>query len=177
MYAQTRVFYQMAKDGLLPSVFSRVNQKFKTPAAGTMLLGIVIAFAAATLPLDVLNDLVSLGTAVAFSIVCMSVMYLRKRNPTMKRPFQVPWYPWTPILGVFFCLVFMMGPILLDILSKAFDYDLMGALIGAPGKVNRDPLALRILVSYLVLGALVYALYGYRNSKLRASRELAGKAA
>ncbi len=177
MYAQTRVFYQMAKDGLLPSVFSRVNQKFKTPAAGTMLLGIVIAFAAATLPLDVLNDLVSLGTAVAFSIVCMSVMYLRKRNPTMKRPFQVPWYPWTPILGVFFCLVFMMGPILLDILSKALNYDLMGAMIGAPGKVNKDPLALRILVSYLVLGALVYALYGYRNSKLRASRELAGKAA
>jgi APA family basic amino acid/polyamine antiporter len=177
MYAQTRVFYQMAKDGLLPDVFSRVNQRFKTPAAGTILLGVVIAFAAATLPLDVLNDLVSLGTAVAFSIVCMSVIYLRRRHPDMKRPFEVPWYPVTPILGVVFCLLLMMGPILTDILSKALDYDIMGHLIGAPGQVNRDPIALWILVGYFVLGALVYALYGYRHSKLRASRDLAGKAA
>ena len=168
MYAQTRVFYQMAKDGLLPNVFSRVNQKFKTPAAGTVLLGVVIAFAAATLPLDVLNDLVSLGTAVAFAIVCMSVIYLRRRNPTMKRPFEVPWYPVTPILGVIFCLLLMMGPILTDILSKAFDYDIMGHLVGAPGDVHKDPIAMWILVGYFTLGALVYALYGYRNSKQRA---------
>jgi len=167
MYAQTRVFYQMAKDGLLPSVFSRVNQKFKTPAAGTVLLGAVIAVAAATLPLDVLNDLVSLGTAVAFAIVCMSVIYLRRRNPTLHRPFQVPWYPVTPILGVIFCLVLMMGPILTDILSKAFDYDIMGHLVGAPGDVHKDPIAMWILVGYFTLGALVYALYGYRNSKQR----------
>jgi APA family basic amino acid/polyamine antiporter len=168
MYAQTRVFYQMAKDGLLPNVFARVNQKFKTPAAGTVLLGVVIAFAAATLPLDVLNDLVSLGTAVAFAIVCMSVIYLRRRNPTMKRPFEVPWYPVTPILGVIFCLLLMMGPILTDILSKAFDYDIMGHLVGAPGDVHKDPIAMWILVGYFTLGALVYALYGYRNSKQRA---------
>jgi len=168
MYAQTRVFYQMAKDGLLPNVFSRVNQKFKTPAAGTVLLGLVIALAAATLPLDVLNDLVSLGTAVAFSIVCMSVIYLRRRNPTMKRPFEVPFYPWTPILGVISCLVLMMGPILTDIMSKALDYDILGHLIGSPGPVNKDPIAMWILLGYFTLGALVYALYGYRNSKQRA---------
>lgn len=168
MYAQTRVFYQMAKDGLLPDIFSRVNKRFHTPAAGTILLGVVIAIAAATLPLDVLNDLVSLGTAVAFSIVCMSVIYLRERNPTMKRPFEVPFYPWTPILGIFFCLVLMMGPILTDILSKAFDYDIMGHLIGAPGEVNRDPIAMWILVSYFALGTIVYFGYGYRNSKQRA---------
>ncbi|MGH8315701.1 MAG: APC family permease, partial [Steroidobacterales bacterium] len=177
MYAQTRVFYQMAKDGLLPDVFSRVNQRFKTPAAGTILLGVVIAFAAATLPLDVLNDLVSLGTAVAFSIVCMSVLYLRERHPEMKRPFQVPFYPWTPILGIFFCLFLMMGPILTDILSKAFNYDIMGHLIGAPGPVNKDPIALWILVGYFALGALVYAFYGYRYSKLRESRGAAAKTA
>jgi APA family basic amino acid/polyamine antiporter len=167
MYAQTRVFYQMARDGLVPGVFSRVNQRFKTPAAGTILLGIVIAIAAATLPLDVLNDLVSLGTAVAFAIVCMSVIYLRRRNPTLHRPFQVPWYPVTPILGVIFILLFMMGPILTDILSKALDYDIMGHLVGAPGEVHKDPIALWILVGYFTLGTLVYALYGYRNSKQR----------
>ncbi len=168
MYAQTRVFYQMAKDGLLPDVFSKVNQKFKTPAAGTILLGVVIAFAAATLPLDVLNDLVSLGTAVAFSIVCMSVLYLRHRHPNMKRPFEVPWYPVTPILGIISCLLLMMGPILTDILSKALNYDIMGHLIGAPGEVNKDPIALWILVGYFALGTLVYFGYGYRHSKQRA---------
>ena len=86
----------------------------------------------------------------------------------MKRPFQVPFYPWTPLLGVFFCLVLMMGPILTDILSKALDYDILGNLIGAPGPVAKDPVAMWILLGYFTLGALVYAFYGYRYSKQRA---------
>ena len=174
MYAQTRVFYQIAKDGLLPGVFARVNQRFRTPAAGTALLGGIIAVAAATLPLNVLNDLVSLGTAVAFSIVCISVIYLRRNNPGLPRPFKVPLYPLTPILGVFFCLVLMMGPILLDIVSKATNIDILGTIIGTPGKVDRDPAAMWILGGYIVLGALVYGLYGYRNSRLGRDRQAAG---
>jgi basic amino acid/polyamine antiporter, APA family len=166
IYAQTRVFYQMAKDGLLPKVFSTVNDKFKTPATGTILLGVIIATAAATLPLNVLGDLVSLGTALAFAIVCLSVMYLRKSNPELPRPFKVPFYPVVPILGVVSCVVLMMGPILLDILSKAFDYDILGAMMGKPGNVNRDPAALWILLGYFVLGAALYVFYGYRNSKV-----------
>ncbi len=165
IYAQTRVFYQMAKDGLLPRVFAEINQKFKTPAAGTALLGVVIATAAAVLPLNVLGDLVSLGTALAFAIVCISVIYLRRHHPNIERPFKVM-YPIVPILGIFFCVVMMMGPILLDILSKAFDYDILGALVGQPGEVDRDPAALWILAGYFLLGALIYILYGYRNSKV-----------
>lgn len=166
VYAQTRVFYQMAKDGLLPSIFSRINATFKTPAAGTMLLGAIIAIAAAVLPLSVLGDMVSLGTALAFAIVCISVMYLRATHPDLARPFRVPFYPITPILGVFFCVVLMMGPILLDIVSKGIGVDLLGSMIGAPDEIERDPVALGILVVYAIVGVLVYLLYGRFNSKL-----------
>jgi APA family basic amino acid/polyamine antiporter len=165
-YAQTRVFYQMARDGLLPPVFSRLNETFRTPAAGTILLGALIAVAAAVLPLSVLGDMVSLGTALAFAIVCISVMYLRQAHPDLARPFKVPFYPAVPILGVVMCVVFMMGPILLDIFSKAFNVDILGSLIGSPGDVKQDPVALGILVAYIILGAAIYALYGYRNSKI-----------
>ena len=167
IYGQTRVFYQMAKDGLLSPLFARINPRFQTPASGTMLLGVIIAIAAAVLPLSVLGDMVSLGTAVAFAMVCMSVMYLRSRSPELVRPFRVPWYPLTPILGVISCALFMIVPILLDIMSKAFNYDILGALVGNPGAVTSDPVALWILVGYGLLGVVVYWLYGSRHSKLR----------
>lgn len=167
MFAQTRVFYQMARDGLLPALFARIHGRFRTPAAGTWLLGAIIGVSAAILPLDVLGDLVSLGTALAFAIVCISVMYLRRHHPDAARPFQVPAYPLVPILGVIFCIVFMMGPILLDMLSKAVGVDLLGSLIGSPGRVVSDPVALGILGGYVMAGALLYAVHGYRHSRLR----------
>jgi basic amino acid/polyamine antiporter, APA family len=165
-YAQTRVFYQMSRDGLLPTVFAHIHPKFLTPARGTVLLGSIIAVGAAVLPLRVLGDLVSLGTALAFAIVCVSVIYLRRHNPDLVRPFTVPLYPWVPILGIVFCVIFMMGPILLDMMSKASGVDLLGGLVGSPGEVARDPVAFTILATYLVLGALIYPLYGYRHSKI-----------
>ena len=177
-YAQTRVFYQMAKDGLIARIFSRVNKTFHTPAAGTILLGAIIAMAAAVLPRDVMGNLVSLGTALAFAIVCISVIYLRRAEPDLKRPFKVPFYPWTPILGAFFCLVLMIGPILLDITGAAMGKDLIGMLfaslspppVGVPlptYDAPKDPVALYILVAYAVIGALLYIGYGYRHSNLR----------
>jgi APA family basic amino acid/polyamine antiporter len=165
-YAQTRVFYQMARDGLLPDVFAHVHDRFRTPARGTVLLGGVIAIGAAVLPLRVLGDLVSLGTALAFAIVCVSVIYLRRHNPELVRPFRVPLYPYVPILGVLFCAIFMMGPILLDMVSKAIGVDLLGQLVGSPGEVGRDPVALSILCVYVVFGALIYVGYGYRHSHI-----------
>ncbi len=87
-YAQTRVFFQMAKDGLIWRVFSHLNPRFQTPAAGTIVLGVIIAIAASLLPLGVLGDLVSLGTALAFAIVCGSVIYLRKHNPSDEAPLR-----------------------------------------------------------------------------------------
>jgi APA family basic amino acid/polyamine antiporter len=168
VYGQTRVFYQMAKDGLIARVFAKVNPRFRTPAAGTLLLGIVISIAAATLPLGVMGDLVSLGTALAFAIVCMSVIYLRRAEPDLPRPFRVPFYPVTPILGAVSCVILMMGPILLDILSKGLGVDLLGSLFGSPDpNFKSDPVAFGILVTYIIIGALIYILYGYRNSQLR----------
>lgn len=167
MFGQTRVFYQMARDGLVWRIFSHVNPVFKTPATGTMLLGGLIAVAAAVLPLDVMGDLVSLGTALAFSIVCISVMYLRKHEPDLPRPFVTPFYPLVPILGIVFCLLFMMGPIVLDILSKGIGVDLLGAMVGSPDpNFRKDPIALGILLVYGVIGVLIYWLYGYKNSRL-----------
>jgi len=184
-YAQTRVFYQMAKDGLIARIFSRVNKTFRTPAAGTVLLGSIIAGAAAVLPLDVMGNLVSLGTALAFTIVCISVIYLRRTEPGLTRPFKVPFYPWTPILGAIFCLVLMMGPILLDITGAAMGKDLIGLLFSSfspaqPGMPVRsfdapkDPIALYILIAYAVIGALVYIVYGYRHSQLRKGIDVYG---
>jgi APA family basic amino acid/polyamine antiporter len=167
IFGQTRVFYQMARDGLIWRVFSVVSPRFKTPAAGTILLGSIIAIAAGVLPLGVLGDLVSLGTAMAFAIVCISVMYLRGHEPSLRRPFKVPFYPIVPILGVIMCVIFMMGPIVIDIVSKGIGIDILGAMVGSPDPNFRtDPVALGILVVYIIVGALIYMLYGYRNSRL-----------
>jgi APA family basic amino acid/polyamine antiporter len=89
-YGQTRVFFAMARDGLLPRAFCRVHPRFRTPWIGTILLGILIAIAASLLPITILGDLVSLGTAVAFGIVCLTVMHLRTTRADLARPFRVP---------------------------------------------------------------------------------------
>ncbi len=170
LYAQTRVFYQMARDGLIPGVFGLINQRFKTPAVGTVLLGALIALAAALLPLGVLGDLVSLGTALAFAIVCISVMYMRGAHPEIARPFKVPFYPITPILGVIACVVFMMGPIIIGLLSQATGVDFWAVIFGSAGTVQVEYLPSILLVGYIVIGALVYGLYGYRNSKIGLSK-------
>ncbi|MEJ0058700.1 MAG: amino acid permease [Terricaulis sp.] len=175
IYAQTRVFYQMAKDGLVPGVFSRINEKFRTPAAGTLLLGVVIALMAAVLPLGVLGDLVSLGTALAFAIVCTSVLHLRASHPDLARPFKVPFFPVTPILGIIACVVFMMGPILLGLASQATGIDLWAVVFGDPNppSVPKEYLPSIILVGYILIGALIYPFYGYRKSKLAAANKAA----
>lgn len=159
-YAQTRVFYQMSRDGLVPSIFGKVHPKFKTPASGTTLLGVVIALAAATMPLNLLGALVSLGTAAAFGIVCVSVLYLRKTAPDLERPFRVPFYPFLPILGIVLCA----GIIGLIFFEKWTSLQ----------KGNWVPMT--ILVSYFALGFLIYALYGRRHSKLARGEAVFGDA-
>ena len=149
-YGQSRVFYAMAKDGLLPRVFSTLHPKFRTPWIGTIILGILIAVAAAALPIEILGDLVSLGTATAFLIVCVSVMHLRKARPDLVRPFTAPFGIVTPLLGIFFALV-MIAPLMLDIYAKAMAGDLIPATL---------------LGGYLGIGALIYIFYGFWNSRL-----------
>lgn len=158
-YGQTRIFYQMAKDGLVPRVFGQINPRYKTPANGTVLLGVIIAIAAATLPLGVLGDLVSLGTASAFLIVCLSVIALRRSHPELARPFRVPFFPLFPIIGVLLCLV-----MILPIIIKKIDAFMRG-----------DPIPLMLLGGYLVLGVIIYIVFGRGNSEigraLKASRK------
>ena len=149
-YGQTRIFYSMARDGLLPEIFARIHPKFRTPWIGTILLGLFIAIAASLLPIDLLSDLVSLGTALAFCIVCLSVIYLRRRHPDLERPFKVPGGVPTAVAGIIACLSLALFNIL-PMVQKAF---------------TGQPLPLLILVTYCVIGVLVYVFYGYRHSKL-----------
>jgi APA family basic amino acid/polyamine antiporter len=103
MYAQTRIFYTMARDGLLPRVFATVHPKFKTPWINTLLVGLVTAVAAGFFDINVLGDMTSVGTLAAFAIVCLSVIYLRRTAPDLQRGFSVPLYPLLPVLGILSC--------------------------------------------------------------------------
>jgi len=103
LYGQIRVFYIMAVDGQLPSSFARVHPKFRTPVAATWFTGIVCAGVAFLVPLDILAELVSMGTMLAFGSVCASVIMFRQTQPDRERPFKVKWSPLVPALGVLFC--------------------------------------------------------------------------
>lgn len=109
IYGQTRIFYTISKDGLLPGFFSTLHTRFHTPYINTLIVGVAVALAAGLTPISVLGDLVSMGTLFAFSIVCFSVMYLRHKQPGLHRPFSVPFYPFVPLLGIAFCGYLMYG--------------------------------------------------------------------
>ncbi|GAA0869799.1 amino acid permease [Brevundimonas basaltis] len=149
-YGQTRIFYTMARDGLLPKAFAVVHPKFRTPWIGTIVLGVLIAIAAAFLPISILGDLVSLGTATAFAIVCLSVIVLRVKHPEMERPFKVPGGIVTAVLGILACL-FLASQNLIPMFQHA---------------AEDNPLPLMLLSGYAVVGAIIYAAYGFWHSKL-----------
>jgi APA family basic amino acid/polyamine antiporter len=104
MYGQTRIFYTMARDGLLPRIFARVHPKFRTPWINTLLVGIIVALAAGFFDINSLGDMTSVGTLAAFAVVCLSVMWLRRTHPEIPRGYRVPLYPVVPILGIASCL-------------------------------------------------------------------------
>jgi amino acid transporter len=104
MFGQTRVFYAMASDGLLPKVLSKVHPKFKTPWINTLIVGVLVSAAAAVYDINQLGDLTSVGTLVAFGLVCFSVIWLRRARPDLPRQFKVPGYPVIPVLGVLACM-------------------------------------------------------------------------
>ncbi len=109
LLGQPRIFYSMAKDGLLPPVFSKVHNKYKTPFISQLLTGLTAIVLAGVLPISILGELVSIGTLLAFVIVMMSVLVLRKTNPEIHRPFKTPFMPWVPILGTIVCLAQMVA--------------------------------------------------------------------
>lgn len=158
-YGQSRIFYAMARDGLLPQIFCKLHPRFQTPWLGTIAVGAGMALIAGLLPITLLGDLISLGTAISFAIVCFSVIWLRNHQPEMERPFRVPggairvrgwWIGIVPALGIFMCLV-MVAPLVIDIAARAYEGELLPA---------------GLLGGYIACGAAVYALYGYRHSRV-----------
>ena len=109
LMSQPRIFYTMAKDGLLPKKFAVVHSKFKTPYLTTILTGAVAAIVAGLFPIGILGELVSIGTLLAFVIVCAGIIILRKTRPDIERPFKTPLVPLVPILGILICLSQMIA--------------------------------------------------------------------
>jgi APA family basic amino acid/polyamine antiporter len=107
LIGQTRIFFSMSRDGLLPALFQRVHPSYRTPYISTALTGTIVAIAAGLLPITVLGVLVSMGTLLAFVLVCIGILILRKTSPEIERPFRTPALPWVPILGALFCLAQM----------------------------------------------------------------------
>ncbi|MBZ5556517.1 MAG: amino acid permease [Acidobacteriia bacterium] len=143
MLAQTRIFYSMSRDGLLPKIFGVVHPRFRTPHLSTIMTGAVIALAAGLTPITVLGQLVSIGTLLAFVLVSGGVVILRRTAPDAPRPFRTPWVPLVPIAGALICLAQMASL----------------------------PLATwERLVIWLAIGLVVYSSYSRRSSRLAVSR-------
>jgi APA family basic amino acid/polyamine antiporter len=107
LLGQTRIFFSMSRDGLLPPAFGRVHPRWRTPHVSTALTGVAVSIAAGVLPISVLSQLVSIGTLLAFVLVSIGVVVLRRTRPDLERPFRTPGMPWVPAVGVFVCLAQM----------------------------------------------------------------------
>jgi basic amino acid/polyamine antiporter, APA family len=140
LLGQPRILLAMADDGLLPPRMSRVHSKYKTPHVATAISGIIAAAFAGLFPLDVLGELISIGILMAFGVVCIGVLVLRYTRPDEHRPFRVPWAPVTCVIGALFCF---------------------GLMFSLPVDTWW-----RLLV-WTIVGMSIYALYGFKHSKLR----------
>lgn len=141
LLGQSRVFFSMAKDGLLPKFFSDVHPKFRTPWISSITVGLVVATFASTIPLAALGEMTSIGTLLAFIIVCAGVLVLRKKRPELTRPFRAPLMPFTPIAGIVVSLAMMLG-------LPLFTW-------------------VRLFV-WLTIGMLIYVFYSRNHSKVQA---------
>src|SRR6184192_656776 len=140
--AQARIFFAMARDGLLPSWFGRVHPRFRTPSTGTVVTGVFAALIGGVFPVGILGHLVSIGTLAAFVTVCLGVLVLRVTRPELPRPFRAPW-PWfTCIAGALVCGAMMLS-------------------LGADTWWR--------LIVWTAVGVLIYAFYGYHHSCLRSA--------
>jgi APA family basic amino acid/polyamine antiporter len=109
LLGQSRVFFSMSRDGLLPKLFSNVHPKFRTPWRSNLLLMVFVSILAAFTPIARLGELTSIGTLFAFVLVCLGIIIMRKTDPGLPRPFRTPWVPVFPILGVLINLLLMFS--------------------------------------------------------------------
>jgi APA family basic amino acid/polyamine antiporter len=107
LLGQSRIFYSMSRDGLLPASFGKIHPRFRTPHLSTVITGSVVALTAGFVPLRTLSELVSIGSLLAFTMVCIGVIILRRTRPDLPRPFRVPGVPYVPLAGALICLVQM----------------------------------------------------------------------
>jgi APA family basic amino acid/polyamine antiporter len=140
LLGQSRVFYSMSKDGLLPKLFSDLHPKFNTPYKCNLLFAVFVSLFAGFVPVKIVGELVSMGTLFAFVLVCIGVMIMRKTEPTAARPFKTPLVPLVPILGILVCLAMM---------------------VSLPGLTWLN------MFAWMIIGLFVYFLYSAKNSKLR----------
>ena len=143
MYGQTRIFYTMARDGLLPKIFSRVHPKYRTPWINTLVVGLLVALAGGFFDINSLGDMTSVGTLAAFAVVCLSVIWLRRTHPEIPRGYRVPLYPFVPAAGIVSCLW---------LITTVPNYVLM------------------IFAGYTAVMILLYFIYGMHNSQLHKGR-------
>lgn len=128
LLGQSRVFYSMSRDGLLPKIFSELHPKFKTPYKSNLLFAVFVGLFAAFVPVHVVGEMTSIGTLFAFVLVCIGVMVMRKTRPDFPRAFRTPWVPVVPILGIAVCL-FMMYSLPLDTWIRLFVWMAIGLII------------------------------------------------
>ncbi|WP_045727759.1 amino acid permease [Xanthomonas sp. GPE 39] len=139
LMAQPRIFYTMSRDGLLPRLFGKVHRKFHTPYVGTIVVGVAATLLAGLIPLEVLGELVSMGTLLAFATVCIGVLVLRFTKPELPRPFRVPLAPLICPLGAIACVLLFL---------QAFQEHW------------------KVFIVWTLLGLCIYFCYGIRNSHL-----------
>src|SRR6266850_1556942 len=140
MMAQPRIFYSMAKDGLLPPFAKKIHPKFRTPHITSMITGVVVSIASGFTPIGILGEMVSIGTLMAFVIVSIGIIFLRYQRPELVRPFKVPLVPFVPALSALVSL---------------------GLMAGLPGATW-----IRLVV-WMVIGIVLYFAYGYTHSEVR----------
>src|SRR6202795_1840122 len=143
LLGQTRVLYAMANDGLLPKkFFAAVHKKYRTPYKNTILVGLLAAIVGSITPIDDIGKMVNIGTLLAFIMVCIAIMILRRTNPQQPRPFRTPWVPLVPILGIFF----------------------NGYMMYKLGWINWAR-----LIIWLVIGLIIYFAYSRFHSRVRSA--------
>jgi APA family basic amino acid/polyamine antiporter len=139
LMGQSRVFFSMSKDGLVPAIFSEVHPKFKTPWKSNILFAILVSLFAGLVPVSVVGEMTSIGTLFAFVLVCIGVLVLRKKQPNAPRAFRTPFVPFVPVMGIIVCL-YLMYALPIDTWIRLF--------------------------VWMAIGIVIYFLYSKKHSKL-----------